>query len=85
MLIKGNLIILESDTKFSSYCFSIFVYLFHSHPEFSQAIACSGLTHKKLERYLVYLCSQAECLCSYLSLPSHFLIFIHTHMLSDLS
>ena len=79
LLIKGNRFCVESDTKFSSPCFSIYVCLFYIHPGFSQAIACA---HKEFKRDLAYLCSQAEfCLYSYLSLPNHFTKLHNIHIL----
>lgn len=49
-----------SDTKFSSHCSSISVCLFYLHPGVSQAIACFGLPLRILERYLGYLCLEAD-------------------------
>lgn len=51
MVIKGNWWCIESDTKFSSPCFSIYVCFFYIHQGFSPAFACA---HKKFKRYLAY-------------------------------
>ena len=51
MMIKGNWWCIESDTKFSSPRFSVYVCFFYIHQGFSPAFACA---HKKVKRYLAY-------------------------------